>query len=522
MPHPIEYLSTRGGPERYQLSQAILTSTAPDGGLLVPEKMPKFSLGEISFLSLLSYLQRVEFIINKCHSDLDPSVIRNMTTRAYGNNFDHADIAPVRKLKNGMWMQELWHGPSGAFKDMSLQVMPLMVANSIMESNIDLERQGKRPQYYLILTATSGDTGKAAQEGYKDMPGCSIMVFFPHRGVSKLQELQMVTQEGNNVAAHPARGDFDAVQAAVKATFGDKPFNDELKVSNIILSSANSINWGRILPQIAYHFSAYAELLRQGVIRQGQKVDIAVPTGNFGNILAAFYAKEMGLPIGKLICASNENNVLTEFLQTGVYDITNRKLVKTPSPSMDIKVASNVERLLYSLTNDTKKVTQWMNELKTQGRFVVDAKTKKRLQEDFYAGWVSNKECLANIAHVVDETGYLIDPHTSVAQIVGQEFIDEASEGNPLIISSTAHWAKFARDVRGALIGGEENLPLEIDPEDEFVAIEQVTILVPGATVPKSIAGLAEKPVLHTTIYDATQEGVEEAVTVYLQEKRLL
>ena len=371
----LEYRSTRGQDlRRYQFTDTLLISTATDGGLLVPESLPHFSQDNLNHLVSLNYAERVQYIINAFQPNLTPEAIKIDTERAYGQNFDHPAIAPIVTLKANQHIEELWHGPTSAFKDMALQLMPLMSSRAAEYENKLREETGKHPIHYLVLAATSGDTGKAAAEGYKDVSGFSIIVFYPYKRVSTLQELQMDTQEGDNVAVHAMKGDFDGVQGSVKEVFGDKALQRLLQEKNIALSSANSINWGRILPQIAYHISGYVELMRTGKVNPGSKIDIAVPTGNFGNLLAAFYAKQMGLPINKLICASNENNVLTQFLETGVYDIKNRKLVQTPSPSMDILIASNVERLLYAIINDPQKVSLWMNELKKDGCFTVDKK----------------------------------------------------------------------------------------------------------------------------------------------------
>lgn len=517
---PIKYRSTRGKDQgSYQFSKALLTSTAQDGGLLVPEILPQLSLTEINNLSQLPYAQRVEKLLNKFQTDLDPTIISGSTAKAYGQNFDHTDIVPVVPLKARQYMQELWHGPTSAFKDLGLQIMGPLFSNAVILDNVKRERKGKSPLNYVVLAATSGDTGKAALEAYKDLPGVSIMVFYPFEGVSKLQELQMSTQEGTNVGIHAMRGDFDKVQKAVKETFGDDSFKELLKKGNVVLSSANSINWGRIVPQIAYHINGYVELVRKGTIHLGDKIDVAVPTGNFGNLLAAYYAKAMGLPIGKLICASNENNVLTEFLQTGVYDLRKRELVKTPSPSMDILVASNVERLLHIITGEPKKVAHWMQELKDNNVFKVDSETIEKLRDNFYAGWVSNDECLSNIRHIVDQTGYLMDPHTSVAQVITQEYQDETGSTRPIITCSTAHWAKFPKDVCDALIGGQRNHQRDVDGHDEFAALHQVTGLIPNTSIPPNIAELAGKPVIYKTVYDASKSDVQKAINIFVRDQ---
>lgn len=418
--------------------------------------------------------------------------------RAYSSNFDTSRVAPVVHLKNNQFILELWHGPTAAFKDMGLQIMPLLFSEAIKIKNKDALKMGAKPLKYLILVATSGDTGKAALAGYKDKSGVSIMVFYPEGHVSQLQELQMITQEGSNLAVCAVEGDFDATQALVKDIFGDIKLNNELfSKHQTLLSSANSINWGRLIPQIVYYVSGYFSLIDQGVIKLGESMDISVPTGNFGNILAAFYAKKMGLPIGKLLCASNSNNILTEFLSTGIYDIRNRRLLRTPSPSMDILVASNIERLLYEITQNSAKVSKWMKDLEAKGDFEVDDTTKEILRREFYPDYVSNKDCLSNIKNVFDKVNYLIDPHTSVAQLVAERYVKKQLISSPVLICATAHWSKFAKDIYLAF--SDSNV---VDL-DEFEILKRIKIMAPGVSVPKSILELKGKSIRNIVICNA-------------------
>ncbi|MBI3342106.1 threonine synthase [Candidatus Curtissbacteria bacterium] len=518
----VEYVSTRGGSEPRFFSRALLSGIAEDGGLFSPDKVPTLSATELSRLRPLKYWQRAFHILRKFNPDMPDVTLGEMTRDAYGSNFDSLDVAPVVSIGNRQYMQELWHGPSGAFKDMALQIMPLMFEEACAKDNRAREAASLGPLRYFVIGTTSGDTGAAAIEGYKNKRSLSIAVFYPRGKVSRLQELMMTTQDGNNVFVGAMEGDFDAIQRAAKETFADKEFNDLLLDQyGVVLSSANSINWGRIVPQIAYHVSAYVDLLEKGVIEPGDKIDIAVPTGNFGNILSAFYAKQMGVPINKLVCASNENNVLTAFLQTGIYDIRERSMKQTPSPSMDILVSSNVERLLYEITRDPVRVYRWMEELKTNKVFKVDEDVLKRLHEDFYAGWVENDECLQNIKDLFERKNYLMDTHTSVAHRVAQEYQEQNPSNRPLIISSTAHWAKFPRDIRKALLGSDANqIIADASPEEtEFSIISQIMKLVPNATVPQSIATLQAKPERFAGVADAESEWIKRAILSYLQPK---
>lgn len=489
----IKYKSTRGSKELYTFSEVILKGISEDGGLFVPEQIPQITLKNLQSLVTSSYQEKATFIINLFQPDFPESIVKNIVNKAYSSNFDNKEIVPIIKLKGTQYIMELWHGPTAAFKDMALQIMPHFFLESVKKNNLERQSNKMNPLRYLILVATSGDTGKAALEGYKDLENISIIVLYPDGHVSELQELQMQTQEGKNVSVYAIDGDFDDAQSLVKDIFNDKRFNQKLESElSTLLSSANSINWGRLLPQIVYHIHGYLELVRIGAIAMGQEIEIAVPTGNFGNILAAYYAKKIGLPIKKLICASNENNVLTDFLKTGVYDIQNRKLVQTPSPSMDILISSNTERLLFLITNDTKKVALWMQDLKVNGKFEVDATTKEILQTEFHSDWVKNYDCLHSIKKVYDETSDLVDPHTSVAQLVADRHLNEKNTSSTVLVCSTAHWAKFAKDMYKALINNSDSKIV-----DEFEILDLIHKFDPKLFIPKSISELRNKKIRH-------------------------
>lgn len=512
---PIKYISTRGNSPDCFFSEAVLNGTAQDNGLYVPTSIPKITSGLLTKLINAPYSERAYRIIRLFKPDISDTKLRQMTKAAYGENFDHPEIAPLTHLGNNRWLLELYHGPTSAFKDMALQLMPKFYAQAVQNDNQKRENKGQNPLRYVILVATSGDTGKAALEGYKrksdeEKTCVGIVVFYPKGRVSTLQEMQMVTQEGNNVAVVAMEGNFDDAQRSVKETFADQDFRKKLLSENCtVLSSANSINWGRLLPQIVYHISAYVDLLKQNEINKGDQIDIVVPTGNFGNILSAFYAKEMGLPIRKLICASNENNVLTEFLQTGIYDLSKRSLKKTPSPSMDILIASNVERLLFLLTKNPKQVKKWMDDLKKHKKFEVDPKTKKTFLKLFFADFVSNSDCLAHIRKVFESTGYLIDTHTSVADKVAERYAKKEKTSIPLIVCSTAHWAKFPREVYEAITKEDQR-------HNEFEIIKKIEKHT-KAKAPRNIAGLKGKKCRFQANCLPTKDGVEQAVIKFLQ-----
>jgi threonine synthase len=505
------YQDTRGlDPSRSTFSEAVLQGIARGGGLFVPESLPRLATGRLLQFASLSYPERATQVFRAFAVDLPDVRLGSLLLRAYGENFDHPAIAPVRPVGPNPVL-ELWHGPTAAFKDMALQAMPLFFAEAIR-----LRREsGQEVPDFLVLVATSGDTGKAALEGFADRDSTSIVVLYPAEGVSDLQRLQMVTQRGDNVAVFGVRGNFDDCQNAVKAVFADEAFAGELREQyGLSLSSANSINWGRLLPQVVYYVSAYADLVAQGGLREGQPLDVCVPTGNFGNILAAFYAKRIGVPLGRLLCASNENNVLTDFLRSGVYDIVDRPFRRTPSPSMDILISSNLERCLFELTRDPEKIGRWMEALKREGRFEVDRTTFAALQEHFVGDFVSNDDSLRVIARIWHEQGYLLDPHSAVAWEVAERHRREV----PVLVVSTAHWAKFGTDVYRALTGMacSQPLPDEITRLGPLELLENVCRLAPGETIPPSLASLAGSTPRFCEVIDRSKEDVLEAVRSWL------
>lgn len=436
-------------------TRAVIDGLASGGGLYVPQELPRFSVDEITALAKLPYAQRAARVYQAFNVDLSDELIEALMERSYGENFDDQAICPITSLDENTHVLELWHGPTSAFKDMALQCLPQFFSASADE----LRRRGELDHEFCILVATSGDTGKAALEGFKNASGVRIGVLFPDGGVSDIQRKQMVTTTGDNVCVWAVRGNFDDCQTGVKRVFGDAQFTDALlSEHHVALSSANSINWGRLLPQVVYYVSSYAELVAAGKLKAGALVDVCVPTGNFGNILAAWYAQQIGTPIGTLMCASNENRVLSDFINTGTYDIADRPFVLTPSPSMDILVSSNLERQLFELTGrNAQAIASWMEDLNTKRSFRIDPDTFEKVRQTFVADSIDNATCLATIKQVFDEHDYLLDPHTAVAYAVAQNVRGE----NPVLIASTAHWAKFGNNVYRALHGlqPEEELP---------------------------------------------------------------
>ena len=415
-------------------------------------------------------------------TDFTPDEIRHCVDSAYNDkNFDSSNIAELAKLIPGTYVLELWHGPTCAFKDMALQILPYLLTTSAKKT-VD----GK---HIAILVATSGDTGKAALEGFKDVDGTSIAVFYPEDGVSKMQKRQMTTQEGKNVNVCAVKGNFDDCQNGVKAIFTDKDIADRLAKNNILLSSANSINWGRLAPQIVYYVSTYAELLKNKEIEFGEKINIVVPTGNFGNILAAYYAKLMGIPVNKLICASNSNNVLTDFINTGVYD-RNRQFFTTVSPSMDILISSNLERLLYHLTGDNDAViNDWFGKLKSEGRYEVSADVKAKIADLFWAGCCNDDETKAEIKSTFESYNYLLDTHTAVAAKVYEDYKKATGDQTKTVIASTANPYKFSGAVYEA-VGGKVS-------EDEWQNIAELEAKT-GTKMPAPLAATKNKEIRFT------------------------
>lgn len=508
------YIDTRGSvQEPVSFTEAVVTGLAPGGGLFVPEQIPALSLQEICDLAQLPYAERAAAVYGAFNGDLTPQQLDAITQDAYGENFDTPDICPITELPNGINMLELWHGPTSAFKDMALQCLPRFFSVSASE----LRDRGQLEDTHMILVATSGDTGKAALEGFCDVDGVSIGVMYPHGGVSDIQYKQMATQRGDNVNVWAVRGNFDDCQTGAKTVFNDQGFADQLHDQyKVALSSANSINWGRLLPQVVYYISAYGTMVADGIIEAGDPIDVCVPTGNFGNILAAYYAKRMGAPIRRLLCASNENRVLTDFINTGTYDISDREFVKTPSPSMDILVSSNLERQLFELTGrDAQAIKGWMSDLAQDRRFKVDRQTFAKMREVFLADSVDNETCLATIREVFDETGYLMDPHTAVAYRVAADLKDDDV---PVLVASTAHWAKFGNNVYRALhgIGLDQELPAEVAA---LTGCELNSLIAQEAHqdhIPQGLAELDSLPIRFTEVIDGDSGSIEEAVSAFL------
>ena len=510
----IRYIDTRGTvKEPVSFTEAVVHGLAPGGGLFVPESVPELSLDGICALADLPYAQRAARVYRSFGVDLTDAQLEAITTAAYGDNFDDEAICPMTPLPDDVYMLELWHGPTSAFKDMALQCLPRFFSTSAAE----LRQRGLLSDEHMILVATSGDTGKAALEGICDVDGVSIGVMYPAGGVSDIQFKQMATQRGGNVRVWGVRGNFDDCQTGAKTVFDDDAFAHELHERfGIALSSANSINWGRLMPQIVYYISAYAQLVSDGKVERGAQIDVCVPTGNFGNILAAYYARRMGTPIRRLLCASNENRVLTDFINTGTYDISDRTFVKTPSPSMDILVSSNLERQLFELTGrDADAIAGWMADLKAKRCFKVDRDTFAGMRELYAADSVDNAECLTAIRETFERTGYLMDPHTAVAYKVAEHLRED---GVPVVIASTAHWAKFGNNVYRALhaIALDEDLPAEVAALtgcelNKLIASET------GATgIPAGLAELDDLPIRFTEVIDGNAEAIKEAVCAFL------
>ena len=473
----MQFFSTRDRNRVVSASQAIAQGLSDEGGLFVPQSFPQV---DVQAICGLEYPEMAAAIVGQYLTDYSQQFLAEAAKATYGEAFGGKAgyLAPV---SDSVYSLELWHGPTCAFKDYALQLMPKL----LVEAKKNLNRTEKT----LILVATSGDTGKAALDGYHDIPGVEIAVFFPTGGTSEIQRLQMATQEGENVAVYAVRGNFDDAQTGVKRVFGDGAIAAELAKRNIRLSSANSINWGRLVPQIVYYFAAYAQLLKAGKIAFGDKVDFCVPTGNFGDILAGYYAKQMGLPVGKLVCASNENNVLTDFLTTGTYT-AKREFFKTTSPSMDILVSSNLERLLYHVTGSDTEVAALMKSLAETGSYTVRPETLRTIQESFACGWSSEEQVAGEIRARYEQNGYLCDTHTAVAFHVAEQ---QKREGVPMVVLSTASPFKFPRSVLEALG--------HTAPQNDFEAMQELEA-VTHHDAPASLAALRQKAERFSTVID--------------------
>lgn len=471
------YISTRGNSSERTGKEAIALGMVPNGGLFVPKNIPKINWQE---LKDLNYSELARKIIKLYLPELSDQTLNQAVGVYRPGVFDSENPAPLTQVGN-LGVLELWHGPTSAFKDMALQVLPHLLKESIQAL--------KEAEKVLILVATSGDTGKAALEGFRDVPGIEIAVFYPGNGVSAVQERQMTTTEGKNTFVIAVKGNFDECQSKVKEIFGSESIINEFQKGKYVFSSANSINWGRLLPQIVYYFWAYAQALADEKIQAGDLINIVVPTGNFGNILAAYYAKEMGLPIKELICASNQNNVLSEFFQTGIYNRL-RPFYLTTSPSMDILISSNFERFLYHMSDcNSEKVNLWFKELQSTGKFEVDAQTLAKAREYVKAGWASEDEVQATIHKTYEEFGYVLDPHTAVAVKVCQEYIGTTGDSSYTIIASTASPFKFAGTVL-------RSINPEQGTEHDWESLKRLSTLT-GWAIPSGLQGLEQKTVNH-------------------------
>ncbi len=470
----MHYFSTRNSENVVSASQAIAQGLSQEGGLFVPAAFPSVDLETV--LSL-DYPAMANAVVKTFLTDYDPAFLETATAQTYGAAFG-GKAGYLHKVSEGTYSLELWHGPTCAFKDYALQLMPKLL--------VEAKKNLGKTETTLILVATSGDTGKAALDGYHDVEGVEIAVFYPNDGTSEIQRLQMATQAGKNVSVYAINGNFDDAQTGVKRVFGNAEIAAELASKNICLSSANSINWGRLVPQVVYYFAAYAQLLAQGAVAMGEMVDFCVPTGNFGDILAGYYAKQMGLPVGKLICASNKNNVLTDFFETGVYN-ARRDFYKTTSPSMDILVSSNLERLMYHITGDSAVVAGYMQDLQQTGKYQVSADVFAKIRESFACGCADDAAVAAEIKTQYETNGYLCDTHTAVAFKVAKEYVAENGSKAPMVVLSTASPFKFPCSVLEAL--GAQS------PSDDFAAmasLEAVTKAVPPASL-AALRGAAER-----------------------------
>ena len=494
----MHYVSTRDSSRRLTASQAIVEGLSRDGGLYLPESIPQLTLADIRALARLSYPERAAKIMKLYLEEFSEEELLGFAQKAYGPaKFDTPAAAPVVQLADNTYIQELWHGPTCAFKDMALQMLPYLLTAS-------LKKTGEE-KTVCILVATSGDTGKAALEGFRDVDRTKILVFYPDGGVSEIQKLQMVTQEGRNVGVCAVRGNFDDAQTGVKRIFSDAQLRETLSSRGYFLSSANSINWGRVLPQIVYYVSSYCDLLASGAIKEGQTVNVCVPTGNFGNILSGFYAKKMGVPIGRLICASNENNVLTDFIRTGTYD-RNRPFYQTASPSMDILISSNLERLLYLLSGSDEEVRGYMQALAETGRYTVSERVFRAVQTEFSCGFCTDAQGAQTIGKTFREKNYLLDTHTAVACTVLEGYRAETGDGTLTVVESTASPFKFCASVLDAL-GVTEHQP-------GTKVLGQLTA-VTGREAPLPLASLAGKTPRFGEVADKT--AMQSVVTEFLQ-----
>lgn len=491
----IFYRSTRGNGKKVTASQAILQGLAGDGGLFVPEQLPEFDRTMEEF-SAMSYQETAYEVMKLLLTDFTGEELKNCISRAYDGKFDTEVIAPLAEADN-MWFLELFHGKTIAFKDMALSILPHLMTTAAKKNRVENE--------IVILTATSGDTGKAALAGFADVEGARILVFYPKNGVSPIQEKQMVTQQGANTRVVGIHGNFDDAQSGVKRLFADEELAARMREKGFQFSSANSINIGRLVPQIVYYVYSYAQLLKKGRVAVGEKINVVVPTGNFGNILAAYYAKNMGLPIHKMICASNDNKVLYDFFQTGIYD-RNRDFVLTTSPSMDILISSNLERLIYRIAgNDAAENARLMEALSGTGRYEITAEMKERLS-DFYGNYATEEEGAAKIRSLYEKTGYVIDTHTAVAAAVYDKYKAATGDETKAVIVSTASPYKFTRSVMTAIDNQYGGM-------DDFMLVDELC-RISNVEVPEAIEEIRSAPVLHEIQCDKSE--MKEALETFL------
>ncbi len=499
------YASTRGTVSGVQFSEAVLKGIAPDGGLFIPEEAVAFEESEIAAMSRMDYKDLAAAIFSRYATDFTEAEIRTCVDNAYGEDSAFPEtVAPLSYVSDTLSVLELWHGPTSAFKDMALQILPEFMSVALKKH----PRTDGKSRQIAILTATSGDTGKAALEGFKDVDGIRIMVFYPENGVSEMQKYQMITQEGSNVRVVAVKGNFDDAQTGVKKIFTDKALNEAFAARGFELSSANSINIGRLLPQIVYYYYAYFTMVRGGKIELGDKVNFVVPTGNFGNILACYYAMKSGLPVNQIICATNTNCVVSDLINTGTYD-ANRDFMLTISPAMDILVSSNLERLLYDMTGeDAQMITRMMKALKAQGVYTVDAKTLANIRSTFWSASATEAETMDTIGSVYREDQYLIDPHTAVGVNVYDKYVISTGDMTKTVAVSTASPFKFNKSVLQAVAQEELKAMSEFDM---LTVLSETT----GCPIPAPLKDLDKKPILHKDV--CAVAAMPEAVSNFLQ-----
>lgn len=490
------YISTRDNYPSMSASEVIKLGMVPAGGLFVPAAVPVLSREEILARQGGAYQETANWLLTLFLPDFTSAEISSCVGQAYNEeNFAHPQVAPLYRFDDRTYFLELWHGPTAAFKDLALQLMPHLLSRALLKTHTERET--------VILVATSGDTGKAALEGFKNVPGIKIIVFYPQGGVSKVQELQMTTTDGANTYVVAVKGNFDDCQNAVKAVFADGCFSSALAKKGYELSSANSINWGRLLPQIVYYFQSYLTLIAQGAVSPGEKINFVVPTGNFGNILAGWYACRLGLPVHKLICASNENKILTDFFHTGSYDL-HREFKQTSSPSMDILISSNLERFLFEKTgHDAVKINRWMADLQEKGCFEVDTGTLKSMEKILSAGYATEKDTLRAINEVFTSHTYLLDTHTAVGYRVYQKYRLQTGDQTKTVINATANPFKFSRSVLEAIKGRDF-----LQGKDEFSILQELSATSRTAIHP-ALRDLQAKEVLHHTVCKKEEIGQE-------------